>query len=209
MHSASSNESPQETSNRAEYVAAEWKEYLDTDKSSSERSVEERSPRQDTKEDTFNFINEGSYSALNDIQLPLNVGNSDSNSSSSHQNPGELTEQITEAPKKKFAVESFDLKSPFGAEKMSLAIWFNKEILKVNTPSILSKCKEYSEKFVDLGFYNEDMIKGYCTVEIIDSEDFQWMALDLFLLDLGHSLVDQLLLAVKETRPVLLLQIHS
>ncbi|GFH47304.1 hypothetical protein CTEN210_03779 [Chaetoceros tenuissimus] len=54
----------------------------------------------------------------------------------------------------------------------SLAEWIFIEIIKFNSANVMLECKEYAEELIKLGFYDKEMMKNFCTVDIVDSEDF-------------------------------------
>ncbi|GFH59758.1 predicted protein [Chaetoceros tenuissimus] len=60
---------------------------------------------------------------------------------------------------------------------MSLAEWFFVEVVKVNIAGFRPKCKEYADELVKHGFYNKEMVLNFCTIDMIDSDDFKFMLL--------------------------------
>ena len=60
---------------------------------------------------------------------------------------------------------------------MSLAEWFFVDVVKVNIANFRPKCKDYADELVKHGFYNKEMVLTYCTIDMIDSDDFKFMLL--------------------------------
>ena len=81
-----------------------------------------------------------------------------------------------------------DAKSPFHEKQskttfdtnvyaVSLAEWFFVDVVKVNITGFRPKCKEYADELVNHGFYNKEMVLNFCTIDMIDSDDFKFMLL--------------------------------
>lgn len=60
---------------------------------------------------------------------------------------------------------------------MSLAEWFFVDVVKVNIASFRPKCKEYTDELIKHGFYDKELMLNFCTIDMIDSDDFKFMLL--------------------------------
>ncbi|GFH58451.1 hypothetical protein CTEN210_14927 [Chaetoceros tenuissimus] len=117
------------------------------------------------KQNTLEAIAAPLFEYLKALDTKKCVVNEDTNFTHQYADENALSEQS-----KPIQITEFD---KFLEDKAkSLAEWILVEIIKINSANVRSKCKEYADELIKLGFYDKEMMKNFCTVEIIDSEDF-------------------------------------